>query len=247
MFKSAERTLRARSVAIVGASEQSKWPGEIYMSLRDGGYPGKVYPINPKYREVWGVPCFPDFSALPSPVEHAAVIVPAPYVIPVVEDAVRHGVKSATVYAAGVGDGNDPESLKRGRRLKEICAANDLVVAGPNCMGAESWRERLFLYPNRGIARLQAGSVGVAFQSGGTLQFWVQSAGDRGVKFSYAVSTGNELDLDIADYLNFLVEDENTKVIVLFLEGIRRPDAFMTAAANASAKGRQVRTPPYIE
>ena len=73
---------------------------------------------------------------MPGRQTHAAVIVPAPYVIPVVEDAVRHGVKSATVYAAGVGDGNDPESLKRGRRLKEICAANDLVVAGPNCMPA---------------------------------------------------------------------------------------------------------------
>jgi acetyltransferase len=240
VFKAAERTLRARSVAIVGASEQSKWPREIYLSLRDGGYPGKIYPINPKYREVWGIPCFPDFSSLPSPVEHAAVIVPAPYVIGVVEDAVRHGVKSATVYAAGVGDGNDPESLKRGARLREICAAHDLVVAGPNCMGGESWRERLFLYPNRGIARLQAGSVGVAFQSGGTLQFWVQSAGDRGVKFSYAVSTGNELDLDIADYLNFLVEDENTKVIVLFLEGIRRPDAFMAAAAKALAARKPI-------
>ena len=102
-------------------------------------------------------------------------------------------------------------------------------------MGAHSWREKLFLYPNRSIAKLQAGSVAVAFQSGGTLQFWVQSAGDRGVKFSYAVSTGNEIDLDIADYLNFFAEDESTRIVVLFLEGIRRPEAFMTAAAKALA------------
>jgi acetate---CoA ligase (ADP-forming) len=240
VFKSAERTLRARSVALVGASERAKWPRDIHASLRDGGYPGKIYPINPKYREVWGIPCYPDFAALPSPAEHAAVIVPAPHVISVLEDGVQHGLKSATVYAAGVGDGTDPESLERGRRLKEICAANDLVVAGPNCMGAHSWREKLFLYPNTSIAKLQAGSVAVAFQSGGTLQFWVQSAGDRGVKFSYAVSTGNEIDLDIADYLNFFVEDENTKLIVLFLEGIRRPDAFMTAAAKALAARKPI-------
>ncbi len=235
MFKSAERTLRARSVALVGASERAKWPRDIHASLRDGGYAGEVYPINPKYREVWGIPCYPDFAALPSPVEHAAVIVPAPNVISILEDGVQHGLKSATVYAAGVGDGIDPESLERGRRLKAICAANDFVVAGPNCMGAHSWREKLFLYPNRSIAKLQAGSVAVAFQSGGTLQFWVQSAGDRGVKFSYAVSTGNEIDLDIADYLNFFAEDESTRIVVLFLEGIRRPEAFMTAAAKALA------------
>jgi acetate---CoA ligase (ADP-forming) len=240
VFKSAERTLRARSIALVGASERAKWPRDIYASLRDGGYPGSVYPINPKYRELWGIPCYPDFAALPSPVEHAAVIVPAPQVIPVIEDGVKHGLKSATVYAAGVGDGTDPASLERGRRLKEICSATGLVVAGPNCMGADSWREKLFLYPNTSIPKLQAGSVAVAFQSGGTLQFWVQSAGDRGVKFSYAVSTGNELDLDIADYLNFFVEDEHTKVIVLFLEGIRRPEAFMTAAANALAARKPI-------
>ena len=109
MFKSAERTLRARSVALVGASERAKWPRDIHASLRDGGYAGEVYPINPKYREVWGIPCYPDFAALPSPVEHAAVIVPAPNVISILEDGVQHGLKSATVYAAGVGDGIDPE------------------------------------------------------------------------------------------------------------------------------------------
>jgi acyl-CoA synthetase (NDP forming) len=240
VFKSAERTLRARSVALVGASERAKWPSDIYAGLRDGGYPGKIYPINPKYRELWGIPCYPDFSALPSPVEHAAVIVPARNVVPVLEDGIAHGVKSATVYAAGVGDGVDPESIERGRRVKKLCSMGDVVIAGPNCMGAHSWREKLFLYPNASIAKLPAGSVGVAFQSGGTLQFWVQSAGDRGVKFSYAVSTGNEIDLDIADYLNFFVHDENTKIIVLFLEGVRRPDAFMAAAAKALAARKPI-------
>jgi acetate---CoA ligase (ADP-forming) len=233
VFKSPETLLRARSIAIIGASEQARWPRDIYASLRDGGYPGKIYPINPRYTQVWGIPCYPDFGALPSPAEHALVIVPARHVLSVIEDGVQHGLKSATVYAAGVGDGADPESIERGRRLKEICATRGLVVAGPNCMGTNSWREKLFLYPNTSIAKLQSGSVALAFQSGGTLQFWVQSAGDRGVKFSYAVSTGNEIDLDIADYLNFFVEDESSKIIVLFLEGIRRPEAFMAAAAKA--------------
>lgn len=240
MFKSPETVLRARSLAIVGASERGKWPTEIYSSLRDRGYPGKIYPINPRYQTIWNGPCYSGFGALPEPVEHAAVIVPAAHVIPVIEDGVKHGLKSATVYSAGVGDGVDAESRARGLRLKEICAKSGLIVSGPNCMGGHSWREKLFLYPNARIAKLEAGSVGFASQSGGMVQFWVQSAGDRGVKFSYAVSTGNEIDLDLSDYLNFLVEDEHTKIIVLFIEGIRRPDAFMAAAAKALAARKPI-------
>lgn len=233
MFKSPETVLRARSLAIVGASERGKWPGEIYAGLRDGGYPGKLYPINPRYSTIWNGPCYSGFGALPEPVEHAAIIVPAEHVIPVIEDGVRHGLKSATVYSAGVGDGEDRESRTRGIRLREICAESGLIVSGPNCMGGHSWREKLFLYPNARIAKLEPGSVGFASQSGGMVQFWVQSAGDRGVKFSYAVSTGNEIDLDLADYLNFLVDDPGTRTIVLFIEGIRRPEAFMRAAEKA--------------
>jgi len=240
LFKSPETVLRARSIAIVGASERGKWPTEIYSSLRDHGYPGAIYPINPRYTTIWNGPCYPALSALPEPVEHAAIIVPAQYVIPTIEDGVKSGIKSATVYSAGVGDGSDPEALARGKRLREICAETGLIVSGPNCMGAHSWREKLFLYPNARIARLEAGSVGFASQSGGMVQFWVQSAGDRGVKFSYAISTGNEIDLDIADYLNFLVEDPNTKIIVLFLEGIRRPEPFMAAAAKALAAKKPI-------
>ena len=240
MFKSVETVLRARSLAIVGASDRGKWPSEIYAGLRDGGYNGKIYPINPRYSEIWGGPCYPGFGALPEAVEHAAVIVPAQHVIPTIEDGVKHGLKSATVYSAGVGDGADPESRARGARLKAICKESGLIVSGPNCMGGHSWREKLFLYPNARIASLPAGSVGFASQSGGMVQFWVQSAGDRGVKFSYAVSTGNEIDLDLADYLNFLVDDPSTTIIVLFIEGIRRPEAFMAAAAKALAAKKPI-------
>jgi acetyltransferase len=240
VFKSPVTVLRARSLAIVGASERAKWPGDIYASLKNGGYAGNIYPINPRYSEVWGGPCYSGFGALPEPVEHAVVIVPASHVIPVIEDAVKNGVKSATVYSAGVGDGADPESHARGRRLREICKESGLVVGGPNCMGGLSWHEKLFLYPNRSIGNLPAGSVAFVSQSGGMVQFWVQSAGDRGVKFSFAVSTGNEIDLDLADYLDFMVEDDKTRVIVLFIEGIRRPEAFMDAAARALAKGKPI-------
>ncbi len=107
-------------------------------------------------------------------------------------------------------------------------------------MGSYSYRERLFAYPNTELCSVPPGPVGGIFQSGGTLQFWLKSAADRGLRFSYAVSSGNEADLDLADYLDFLVDDPHTKQIVLFIEGIRRPAAFMRAAARALEAGKPV-------
>ncbi len=101
-------------------------------------------------------------------------------------------------------------------------------------------REKLLLYPAKRVRALKPGSVGVVFQSGGTFQFWLQQAALRGLDFSYAVSSGNELDLDLADYINFLVEDEHTKIIACLVEGIRRPQAFMAAAEKALAAGKPI-------
>jgi acetyltransferase len=100
-------------------------------------------------------------------------------------------------------------------------------------MGAMSLRENLIFYPSTRLRGLRAGSTGVVFQSGGTFMFWLQRAGARGLGFTYAVSSGNELNLDLADYINFLVEDENTKMIACMAEGIRRGDAFLAAAEKA--------------
>ncbi len=103
-------------------------------------------------------------------------------------------------------------ATRRARRardaVRDLCARHGLRVSGPNCMGSVALRERLLLYPAARVRALPVGAVGVVFQSGGTFQFWLQQAATRGLGFSYAVSSGNELDLDLADYINFLVEDE---------------------------------------
>jgi acetate---CoA ligase (ADP-forming) len=232
--------LRASSVAIVGASERARWASHIFSNLRQFGYEGRVVLINPRQREVFGEPCLPSLRELSEPVDHAMVIVPAPHVADVLRDAEAIGVKSATVYAASVGDGESEASRERGAWLKNFVATSRLRVGGPNCMGSYSYREKLFAYPNTELCNVPPGSVGGVFQSGGTLQFWLKSAAERGLRFSYAVSSGNEADLDLADYLDFLVDDPHTKQIVLFIEGIRRPQAFMQAAARALKAGKPV-------
>src|SRR5947207_1478949 len=109
-------------VAIVGASERGPWQRAIFRNLRDYGFPGRVFLVNPRQKEVFGEPCFPSLGALPERVEHAMVIVPATAVADVLVEADAAGVTSATVYAAAMGDGLDPESKKRGAWLKEFLA-----------------------------------------------------------------------------------------------------------------------------
>lgn len=240
VLRSPAPVLRAKSIAIVGASERGKWPSKIFANLKDFGFPGAVYPINPAYSDIWGMKCYPDFASLPEPAGHAAVIIPAPAVQAVLEEGVAAGLQSATIYADSFGEGDDPAVLARGAALEALSKRSGLIVAGPNCMGSISLREKCFLYPNSELCKLPIGSVAAVFQSGGTLQFMCKSAADRGVKFSYMISSGNELCLDLADYVNFLVEDDNTRVIALFIEGIRRPRAFMAAAAKALAAGKPI-------
>jgi acetyltransferase len=230
--------LRASSVAIVGASERARWASQIFSNLRQFGYGGRIVLVNPRQQTVFGEPCLPSLRQLSEPVDHAMVIVPAPHVPEILSDAEAAGVKSATVYASSVGDGESEASRERGAWLKNFVATSRLRVSGPNCMGSYSFREKLFAYPNTELCAVPPGPVGGLFQSGGTLQFWLKSAAERGLRFSYAVSSGNEADLDLADYLDFLVDDPHTKQIVLFIEGIRRPQAFMHAAGRALAAGK---------
>jgi acetate---CoA ligase (ADP-forming) len=238
--RSPKSMLCAESVAIVGASERARWPSQIFSNLRQFGYGGRVYLVNPRQREVYGERCYPSLRDVGEPVDHAMVIVPAASVAGVLTDGEAAGIKSATIYASAVGDGESEPSRQRGAWLKDFVATSKLRVSGPNCMGSFSFREKLFAYPNSELCSVPPGPVALLFQSGGIVQFWMKSAADRGLRFSYAVSSGNEADLDLADYLNFVVDDPQTKQIVLFIEGIRRPQAFMAAAGRALAAGKPV-------
>ena len=240
LFRSPRTVLSAKSLAIVGASERGRWPSQIYQNLKTHGYEGKIYLINPRQKEIYGQRAYPSLRDLPEVVEHATVIVPAAGVAGVLEDAEAAGVTTATIYSGAMGDGEEPESKKRGAWLKEFLAHSKLRISGPNCMGYFSYREKLFAYPNGDLCNVPAGPVGLVFQSGGNLQFFMQVAADRGLRFSYGISTGNEPDIGLEDFLNYVVDDPETRQIVMFIEGIRKPDAFMAAAGKALAAGKPI-------
>lgn len=235
VFRSVEYLLRPKTIALVGASDSSRggWVKEIYENLEFSGFPAKLYLVNPKRTELWGRKVYPNFAAIPEPVDLALTVIPTIGVVDTLVEAAANGLKCALIYAAQFGEGGDGEGQKRAQALRELSEKHGLRISGPNCMGSLAIREKLLLYPAKRVRSLQPGSVGVVFQSGGTFQFWLQQAALRGLGFSYAVSSGNELDLDVADYINFLVEDEYTRMIVCLVEGVRRPQAFMVAAEKA--------------
>jgi len=238
-LRPAGNLLRARSVAIVGASPKGNWPTLIFENLKQSGYTGKVYPVNPNYPELWGVPCYPKLSALPEPAEHLVLLVPTKAVLSTLEEGSALGAKAATIYSAGFGEGDDPQGKERGKALSELCDRTGLVCCGPNCMGTTSVREGLWTYSMK-LPLLRPGPVGLIFQSGGSLGNWMKGAGERGIGFSYAISSGNEVSLDLVDYLSFLIDDPETRLVLLFVEGIRRPEAFMRVAARALSVNKPI-------
>ena len=237
VFRSVTDLLRPKTIAIIGATDRGGdgWSKAIYDNLAYCGFPAKVYLVNPKRSELWGETVYPDFASLPERVDLALTIIPAPAIPDALAEAAEHGLKCALIYAARFGEGGDEEGEARAAAVRALCDGKGLRVSGPNCMGSVALRERLLLYPASRVRALPAGDVGIVFQSGGTFQFWLQQAATRGLGFSYAVSSGNELDLDLADYINFLVEDDGTRIIACMVEGVRRPDAFLAAAAKALA------------
>ena len=241
MFRSVEQLFRPRSVAIVGASDSGAggWPRAIFGNLEHAGFPVPVYLINPRRERLWDREVYPSFASLPEPVDLALTLIPAESVADTLADGLANGLKAALVFAARFGEGGDEAGGARARELAELCEKG-LRVCGPNCMGALALPESHLFYPAERVRSLPRGGVGVVFQSGGTFQYWLSQGAVRGLGFSYAVSSGNELDLDVADYIAFLVDDPKTRVIACMLEGIRRPEAFMAAAAKALAAGKPI-------
>jgi acyl-CoA synthetase (NDP forming) len=234
-----EHLLQAKSVAIVGASPKGRWPMGIYRNLKKAKYNGKLFLVNPNYKEIADDPCYPNLAALPEAPEHLLMLIPTKAVLGTLEEAAKLGTKAATIYSANFGEGDDAEGKKRGQAMRELCDRTGLVTCGPNCMGSFSLPEGLWSFPTA-VPLLKKGPVGLIFQSGGTLGNWIKGASERGIGFTYAVSSGNEVSLDMVDYLSFLVDDTETKLIVLMAEGIRRPREFVTVAAQALSKNKPI-------
>jgi acetate---CoA ligase (ADP-forming) len=222
---------------VVGASERPGTAGRLVLeNLRQLNYPGKVYAVNPTQQSVLGFPCYPDLRSLPEPVEMAAVLLGADKVLPTLTIGVENGVKAAWVLASGFAEAG-PEGKARQAELARFAAETGCLVCGPNCVGVLNMQDHFAAYSVALSPATPAGSVSAVLQSGAIAMGLANAAR---IGFRYLISSGNEAVLDSADYLGYLVSDPGTKVIVAFMEGVRRPETFIAAASAASQAGKPI-------
>lgn len=227
--------LSPKSVAIIGASSDfSKFTGKTLKYLIKHGYAGKIYPVNPGYDEIAGFPCFYSVLKLPESVDTAFIQVAARKVPETLEQCIEKGVKSAIIHSAGLGE-TGQEGRKQQEEIKGLAREAGLRVVGPNCAGIANIAENVILSPVvcYELDNLTRGSIGLVSQSGGLTGACVARAEARGIGFSYVISTGNEMDLEACDYVEYLLHDSKTKVIALFLEALRNAERFFTVSDKA--------------
>lgn len=234
------RLLRPASVAVIGASaDPTRTTGRPVGYLLRHGFAGAVWPVNPRVTEIAGLRCYPDVAALPGAPDVGIVLLGPDRAEQAVRDLAARGTAAAIVLAGGYGETGE-EGGRRQAALRD--AAGSMRLLGPNTIGLVNLADRIVLSASGALEfeDLPAGRISLVSQSGGILGAMLSRGAAQGIGFARLVSTGNEADLDVADFLDVLVDDPATEVIALYLEGLRRPQAFREAARRAAAAGKPV-------
>ncbi|MFK4489873.1 acetate--CoA ligase family protein [Bradyrhizobium sp. USDA 336] len=235
-----ERLIRPRSIAVIGASaDPSKTSGRPVSYLRKHGFAGAIYPVNPKVKEIGGLACYPDIASLPDVPDVGLVLLGAEWAHVAVRELSARGVAAAIVLASGFTE-IGAEGAARQQQLMQ--AAGSMRLLGPNTIGLVNLTDNIVLSASGALAmdHFPAGPVGLVSQSGGILGAILSRAAARGVGLSKLVSTSNEADLDLADFIDFLADDNATKVIALYIEAIRNPARFREAVLKARDAGKPI-------
>ncbi len=235
-----DRLIRPGSVAIVGAStDPTKIAGRPLRYLKAHGFSGDIWPVNPRAEEIDGIHCFPNLASLPGVPDAAMILVGPAHVQGVVGSLAEMGCGAAIVLAGGFAEvGGEGEA----RQAALIEVAGGMRLLGPNTIGLLNITEATTLSASGAldVEHRLAGFVAIVSQSGGILGSLLSRAAARGVGLSRLVATGNEADIEVADLVDWLADDEATRVIALYLETLRNPTAFRSAAEKAHANGKRI-------
>ena len=230
--------MRPNSIAVVGASDKPTIGKRLIASLDRLGYGGRIYPINPNYESILGHACWPNFDELPEAPDVAAFCLGHARILDAFLAAAERGIKAAVIYDGGFAE-LDEDGRALQARIAALCRERGIALCGPNCMGVLSPHEKSLTYMQEvhdpaGLA----GNVGIVSHSGGIC---IGLAVDlRRFGFSHLVSCGNEAVVTAADFIEYLAEDAQTRVIAGFLETVREPECFAAALDRAAAKGKPV-------
>ena len=227
------------SVAIVGASsDPTKASGLPLRNIAKSQFTGKIYPVNPRASEIGGLTCYPSVSALPEAPDVAILMVDAKLSPEVLEECGKKGVKTAIIGSAGFSE-SGPEGQERQERLGEIAKTYNIRVCGPNCHGTFNVLKNIPCgYDHAYALPIKPGPVAIASHSGALLGVIGHRAVQANQGFSYMVSNGNEMDLDLCDFTEFYLDDENTKVVAVLMEGLKNGPRFLELARRAHEIGK---------
>ncbi len=245
--------LRARSVALVGISQPGRFGGQLYTNLRDFGYTGQIYGVNPRYRSLFDQPCYPSLADLPDRPDCAILAVPNERLLESFQETATLEIPAAVIFASahlppspsprarGEQEGGKRSTFNVQRsnvslqnQLTELAQANGISVCGPNCMGFFALEERLAVSGYESNPAMPAGNVTLISHSGSMWDALLQN--NRRVHFNYAISSGNEITTSLADYIQFALTDPSTRVIGLFLETVRDPQTFKATLLQAAER-----------
>ncbi|HEU5228460.1 MAG TPA: acetate--CoA ligase family protein [Ktedonobacteraceae bacterium] len=221
-----------RSIALVGATDRSRWSLSTFSNLKNFNFPGPVYCVNPNYEQIHAEPAYKRLSDLPQRVDMAYVMVPTRQVYPIVEEAAALGIRNLVVLTAGFS-----ETGEQGRQLEQqilqFAQKHDIVILGPNGNGFVNVVDQTMPYGLPLTPPMTKGPVGIVLQSGALVSVVIALAQARHVGMSLLVSMGNETMISATDMINYFIEDEATRVIAVFLESIRQPEIFRQVALKA--------------
>ena len=210
----------AKSIAVVGAARARRggFPG-MFGCLRNFGYPGRLYPINPKVEEISEIKTYPSLISLPERVDLVIISVPAPFVPDALRDCVASGNKNIHIFSSGFKESGEEEGIQLQKEIEKIAREGGLRVVGPNCMGFYVPASRMLTWT---AASKESGPISLISQSGGNAQEITNYTSNRyGIYFSKSISYGNALTLDSTDFLDYLAHDDETRIINMYLEGVK--------------------------
>jgi acyl-CoA synthetase (NDP forming) len=232
------KLLKPRSIALVGASSREHSAGlRILRNLKQGPFPGHIYPVNPRHDTVEGLPCYPSLERLPEVPDAVFLAIPAREAVSVLAEAGRLGVGAALMNATGFADAGDKGAALQ-RELVATAHQYGIAVCGPNNSGFINLWDRIYPSTFYTMPRPKPGPVAVITQSGSVAIALLQD--DRRIGLGYIITAGNEAVCGVGDYLDFVLADDRITIAMMFIETLRDPQHFRRAAAKAHALGKRI-------
>jgi acyl-CoA synthetase (NDP forming) len=230
---SLEKVFSPESVAIVGISGSGRmgFAESVLIGTLEAGCK-KVYPVNPKYKDVYGLPCYPDLKSIPDRVDHVVVSIPASGVMDLLEACGDKGVNSVHFFTAGFTESGNPDRADLEQRMLAKARSGGFRILGPNCVGLYIPKSK-----QANISGVSHEPGGIAFisQSGGHAHNMVDYGDPRGLRFSKVVSYGNGLDVNEIELLEYFTHDPETRIISLYIEGTKNGKVFQSALEKAAS------------